>query len=263
MKVNSLAAYLLLLALSLTATLCKAQEEEEPEKHKSKYEPNTAIIIAPSYSAQFPFGNLGDRFGFNSQVSLHLSYKIKKNWMLGVEGGFIFGNVLKDNYIIDKITTTTGQLVSQNNDLIRVRPQMQGFTIKGEVGKIIPFSQKYPDAGLLLITGFGFLEHKIWLNVRESSLPQLSKTYRKGYDRMCNGPVISQFVGGAFMARRKYYSFYGGVQFDLGFTKDRRNYDFYEMRKLDENRLDMYLGIKLGWILPVFLQSSEKEYYYY
>ncbi len=250
-------------SLLITLTVFGQQAEEKKEKPESKFEPNTALIIAPSYTAQFPFGDMADRFGFNSQVSLNLMYKMKKNWLIGVEGGFLFGDQLRENYIIDKITTATGHLIGTNNDLIRVRPQMQGYTIKAEVGKIIPFSAKYPDAGLLLITSLGFLQHKIWLNVRETSVPQLSKTYRKGYDRMSNGPVISQFIGGTFMARRKYYSFYGGLQFDVAFTQNRRAFDFYEQRKLDEKRVDMFLGIKVGWILPVFLQANEKEYYYY
>ncbi|MFN8288556.1 MAG: hypothetical protein U0V74_17505 [Chitinophagales bacterium] len=264
MKLNFInkSSYLFLLVL-LSLTVFGQEQELPKTRPQSKFEPNDALIIAPSYTAQFPFGNMADRFGFNNQVSLNLMYKMKKNWLVGIEGGFMFGDQLRENYIIDKITTSTGHLIGTNNDLIRVRPQMQGFTIKAEFGKIIPFSPQYPDAGLLFITGFGMLQHKIWLNVRETSVPQLSKIYRKGYDRMCNGPVISQFVGGTFMARRKYYSFYAGLQFDVAFTKDRRNFDFYEQRKLTENRVDMFLGLKVGWILPIFLQANEKEYYYY
>jgi hypothetical protein len=208
-------------------------------------------------------GNMADRFGFNNLFGLQLMYKMKKNWIIGVEGSFLFGTKLRENYVIDNITTSSGQLIGQQNELVGVKSQEFGCNVKFNVGKIIPFSHKYPDAGLLLLTGIGFLQHKIGLNVREDVLPQLDKTYRKGYDRMSNGPVISQFIGGVFMARKKFVSAYAGIQFDMGFTENRRAYDFYLQRKLSEKRLDMFIGIRVGWILPIFLQASEKEYYYY
>jgi len=246
------------------------EKDPKPEKPKTtdegkklKFEPSTAILFAPIYTAQFPFGSMGDRFGFNNLFGMQIAYKLKKNWLIAVEGNFLFGTKLKDNYVLDNISTSTGQFVSQNNDLIRVRSQEQGCNIKFEVGKIIPFSSKYPDAGLLIMTGGGYLQHKIALNVKESSLPQLNKTYRKGYDRLCSGPVISQFIGGVFLARRKFVSAYVGLQFDVGFTENRRNFDFYSMQKLSEKRIDMFSGVRVGWIIPVFLQASEKEYYYY
>ncbi len=242
----------------------EASAQGKAEKKKKKqFDPSNAVLFVPSYTAQFPFGNMADRFGFNSLFGMQIAYKMKKNWIIGVEGGFLFGTKVREYYILDNISTSTGQLVSQNNDLITMQPQEQGFNLKFNVGKVIPFSEKYPDAGLLLMTGIGFLEHKIALNVKANSLPQLDKIYRKGYDRMSNGPVISQFVGGIFLERKRFVSFYGGVQFDVGFTQGRRNFDFYSAAPLKDKRIDMFLGIKVGWVIPVFLQTSEKEYFYY
>lgn len=239
-----------------------AQEEEAPKKKKHDFESNNAVIFAPIYTAQFPFGNMRDRFGFNSLFGLQIGYKMKKNWIVGLEGSFLYGATVRENYVLNNISLPSGQLIGQNNDLIRPKLQEMGANIKFTFGKLVPLSEKYPDAGLLFLTGFGFLSHKIAINVRSASLPQLDKTYRKGYDRLSNGPVISQFIGGLFMARRKYVSAYAGVQFDLGFTQGRR-YDFYSMQPLHDKRLDMFLGIRVGWIIPVFTQTSEKEYYYY
>jgi len=252
---------LLLQTLSVLL-LSYAQDSDDKKLSKSKFEPNKALIISPFYCAQFPFADMGERFGLTHQIGLTFMYKLNKNWIIGTEGGFIFGNKLRENYVLDNISNANGQFIGQTNDLITVRPNMLGGMFKFQVGKIIPFSTKYPDAGLLLITGLGFMQHKISINVRENILPQLNKTYRKGYDRMSNGPAISQFIGGIFMERRKMYSFYGGVQFDVGFTANRRAFDFYEMKKLNDKRVDFMIGVKLGWILPIFLQANEKEYFY-
>ena len=254
---------IILAGLMLFSSFIYAQKPEETKKKKKNFEPNNAIIIAPIYTAQFPFGNMRDRFGFNSLFGMHLAYKTKKNWMFGVEGSFLFGTTVRESYILDNISLSSGQLIGQNNDLITPKLQEMGASLKFNFGKVVPLSEKYPDAGLLFLTGFGFLSHKIAINVRASSLPQLDKTYRKGYDRMANGPVISQFIGGVFMARRKYVSAYAGLQFDLAFTQGRRPYDFYTMAPLHDKRIDMFLGIRIGWIIPVFTQTSEKEYYYY
>lgn len=260
MKTN----YLFLLLVSCAPLLISAQEETGSDKRKKKnFEPNTAILIAPTYTAQFPFGNMGDRFGFNNLIGLNLSYKIKKNWIIGLDGNFLFGTKVREDYVLDKISTSTGQFIGTDNSLIKVRGQERGGVLKVVVGKIIPFSEKYPDAGLMLQTGLGFIQHKIAIDVRENLLPQLNKTYRKGYDRMANGFVMSQFIGGAFMERKKFYSFYGGFQVDVAFTEGRRAYDFFNQAPLNDKRIDVFVGFKLGWVIPIFLQASEKEYYYY
>ena len=247
----------------LVCVLANAQKVDEAKPKKKKFEANNAFVIAPIYTAQFPFGNMADRFGFNSLFGIHVAYKTKKNWMVGVEGSFLYGTNVKENYVLDNIALPSGQLIGQTNALIRPKLQEMGANIKFTFGKIIPFSEKYPDAGLLLLTGFGFLSHKIAINVKAATLPQLDKTYRKGYDRLANGPVISQFIGGIFMARRKNISAYVGLQFDVAFTQGRRAYDFYSMAPMNDKRIDMFLGIRLGWIIPVFTQTSEKEYFYY
>lgn len=258
------AVLLLVFTFCLTAAaIAQSGQKQEPKEKKKNFEPNAAFLFSPVYTAQFPFGSMGDRFGFNNLFGFAIHYKMKKNWMIGVEGNFLFGTRVRESYVLDNISTYTGKHISQNNDLISVRPQEQGFNLKVNVGKVVPFSEKFPDAGLLFMTGFGMLQHKIAINVRETSLPQLNKTYRKGYDRLCNGPVLSQFIGGIFMERKRFISAYAGLQFDIGFTENRRNYDFYTMGKLSEKRLDMFLGIKVGWIIPYFLQASEKEFYYY
>lgn len=265
MKIRIAFLYLFPLTILLSATsfLYARQDESTTKKKKKNFEPNNAILFAPNYTAQFPFGNMRDRFGFNNLFGMQIAYKMKKNWLIALDGSFLYGTVVRENYVLDKISTSTGQFIGQNNNLVRVNLGEQGTNIQFRFGKIIPFSEKYPDAGLLFMTGFGFLQHKISINVRKTSIPQLDKTYRTGYDRMCNGPVLSQFVGGVFLARRKFYSFYGGVQFDIAFTKNARPYDFYLGEKLNEKRVDMFLGIKLGWLIPVFLKADEKEIFYY
>lgn len=264
MKINKI-LFLCVSALvfSISFNTLTAQEVQQEMKKKKDFEPGNAVLIAPTYTAQFPFGNMRDRFGFNSRFGLHIAYKMQKNWIIGAEGGFLFGTNVKENYVLDNISLSSGQHIGQNNDLIRPKLQEQGFDFKITAGKVVPFSEKFPDAGLLFMTSVGFVQHFIAVNVRATSLPQLDKTYRKGYDRMANGPMISQFIGGIFLARKTFASAYMGLQFDAAFTQGRRNYDFYSGAALKDKRIDLFIGLKVGWIIPVFTQTSEKEYFYY
>jgi hypothetical protein len=253
---------LVLCALVFTHTFSQDTTAHAAKK-KKKYEADPVMIICANYNGQFPFGNIKERFGFNSLFSLELLYKTKNNWLFGANGGFIYGSNVKQNYVLDNLENPNGLFVTQYNDLTGVRLQEQGFNVQATFGKIIPVSRKFPNSGVLLLTGFGMLQHKIAINVRAAELPQLSPEYKQGYDRLTNGPVISQFAGYTFMARRKYFCGYAGLQFDAGFTADRRPYDFYLMAPLKSQGVDMFLGLKIGYMIPVFLLTSEKEYYYY
>ena len=203
------------------------------------------------------------RFGFNNLFGMELLYKTNNNWLIGANGGFIYGSKSKQNYVFSTIATSTGQFITQFNDLTSIRPEEHGFNVQFTFGKIVPFSEKYPDAGLLFMTGFGMVQDKIAVSIKARELPQLSPTYRKGYDRLCNGPVLSQFIGGEFMARRKFISGYAGLQVDVSYTENRRPYDFYTMSKLNDKGVDVFIGLKLAWVIPVFLQTSDKEFFYY
>ncbi|MBL0310904.1 MAG: hypothetical protein IPP77_14915 [Bacteroidetes bacterium] len=254
--------YFLFLLFFAQGPFLKAQDEPKKPKKERRFESSSAVLIAPSYTAQFPFGDMKTRFGFNSLIGLHLSYKTANNWLVGGEVGVLVGARVKESYLLDNISTSSGQHVTLFNDLTNVKPNEIGYNVKFVAGKIVPLSKKFPDAGLLFMTSIGFLEHKILFNVRRTELPQLDKTYRTGYDRLSNGPVVSQFIGGIYMERKKFISVYGGLQFDLGFTQGRRPYDFYLQKPLNDKRMDMFIGIKFGWIIPIFLQASDKEYYF-
>ena len=48
--------------------------------------------ISLSYGAQLPFGDLQDRFGWSSIISLNADFKLASNWVIGASGHFFFGN---------------------------------------------------------------------------------------------------------------------------------------------------------------------------
>ena len=137
----------------------------------------------------------------------------------------------------------------------------EGFSVKAVLEKLFPFAKKLKNSGIYFNGGVGFIQHRILIRVPTRLVPQLDKTYRKGYDRMSNGALISIGTGFKFLEQKKLLSFNIGFQADIGFTKNRRPWNFDEGRKDNTERVDIFLGIKLGWIIPIQLNKDNVAQY--
>lgn len=235
--------------------------EDSKKFQRRQLHVNNAILINPSYNAQFPLGDMKKRFGFNSNIGLFLGYKVGNNWIVGVEGNFLFGNNIKENSILTKISTADGQQITTEGYINPNKLSEQGFSIKAEGGKIFRITKKLPQSGIYLLGGFGFLQHKILITQPTRLVPQLNKTYRKGYDRMSNGPVVSLATGFMFVERKTLLKFNIGCQADIAFTQNRRPWNFDEERKDNTQRLDIFIGAKFGIIIPVFTNKDNVDLY--
>ena len=159
-------------------------------------------------------------------------------------------------------TQATGQIIGQDGTLNNIPLQLSGFEIGLRVGKLIPLSKKRPNSGVLIALAPGFIQHKILINANSNNIPQLNSTYREGYDRLTNGPMVSGGLGYLYLDKKKFLSFYGGLDFAAGFTQERRNWNFDLMSADTHHRIDMLVGIKLAWVIPVFTNRDSEVYYY-
>jgi membrane protein YqaA with SNARE-associated domain len=76
------------------------------------------------------------------------------------------------------------------------------------------------------------------------------------------GGIVGYVLGYFFMGRSRVLNFYGGIELYQAFTKSKRDYIF-DLMGPDNNRYtDMFLGIKIGWMIPVNRRYPEKYYYY-
>lgn len=255
---------LLVLLLLIGIQFCFAQSQDSLARAKRRaLNSNNAVLINPSYIAQFPFGDMKKRFGFNSTIGLQIGYTLPKNFMIGIEGNYLFGTKVKEDSILINVSTyPNAQHINTNGELDNVRLQESGFVIKLNIGKIFAFNAKHPSTGILAMVSGGFLQHNIWINAKERLLPQFDKTYRKGYDRMSNGPVVSMMLGFIRLERKKKLNFYGGLQFDAAFTQNRRAWNFDENRHDDTKRIDLFLGIRVGWLIPIYTNKDNVDFFY-
>jgi hypothetical protein len=239
---------------------CNLSAQDEKTYVKPTENNGNALLITVHYTAMFPFKDVAKRFGFTSGIGGAFTYQLKHRIHVGAEGSFLFGKTVKEQGILDHITTADGYFINaDDNSLTTVFLQERGMILKAVVGKTIPFSRKNPDnhSGILFLTGIGYMQHKILIDPRAAAIPQLNKTYRKGYDRLTSGVCISQFVGAILLKRKKFVSLYGGFQVDAGFTKSQRNWNFDTNSADKAKRIDLFLSVKVAWIIPVFKKFQE------
>ena len=249
--------YILLLSLVLSVFLINAQEKDDPIVF------DDALLISPNYSFQLPLNDMFHSYGFNHNLGMEVGYKFGQNWIISAEGNFMFGGRVKDTTIIDNLLTD-GYLIGKDGTLEEANITLRGMTIMAKIGKIIYFNPKMPNSGLLLKFGIGYMDHKIFIDVNDKNVPQLSSQIRTGYDRFSNGIAFSQYVGLIKLEKKQYLNIAFGIEATQGITQNRRPYDFATGQTFDKTRFDFLIGFKFNWYLPVFMgKSSKSEFYYY
>jgi hypothetical protein len=246
----------LLLSFFLLPVFAFAQVKISEEKA------NFALFNA-FYSYQIPGHDLAERFGHSSMIGGGFLYKFKSNLIAGLEGGFIFSeNVKNESQYLKMIGTADGNVISEAGTFAGVFFHQRGFNIGARFGGIIPAFGPNQNSGILLMGGAGMLQHKIRIEVDENNAPQLRDDYKKGYDRLTNGPSISQFIGYVHFDNDRTINFKIGLEFTQAWTQSRRPYDFDRMEPDTQKRFDSLWGIRLGWVLPLY-KRAPREYYYF
>ncbi len=226
---------------------------------------DTSIFMVPitvSYSFQLPQGDLAERFGWNNNLALGGAVKFKSNYMLGLEGSFLFGNNVKEGGMLRHIATSNGVVVDQSGDPAKLFLYQRGYTILAYAGKLIPIVGPNPNSGMLLRLGGGYMRHKVRIESQTSEVPALEGEYLKGYDRLTAGPMFSAFVGYQHIGNNRMINFMFGFQMDLGFTRSLRPYNFDTGRAEDGLRFDGLNGLRAGWTLPLYRSRDDRTYFY-
>jgi len=218
------------------------------------------LLVGFSYGYQFPLADMKTRFGNDGLVGAEVNYKLRNNFTFGVDGGYMFGRKVKEDQFLNNMVTPDGYFVGYGGIYGNVALFERGYFLAGNVGKIVPLGFNNPNSGIYTRLGVGFLQHKIKITDTEESLYQLSGDYVKGYDRLSNGLMLSQYVGYLNIDPRHLLNFHVGVFVQEGFTQNRRSWNYDERRRDTKNRLDMLAGIRAAWMLPFFGRSEERTY---
>ena len=216
-----------------------------------------------TYSYQIPGGDIANTFGNNSTIGGGLFYKTMKNVIFSLDGNYIFGSDVKNEAeILSMVLNAQGYIIDGNGTYAAYTTWERGMTINFRIGKIFNVLSPNPNSGLMLMGGLGYLQHRLIIDNQHRTAPQISNDYAKGYDRLTSGLSVNEFIGYFYMGNSKALNFYGGFEFVQGFTKSRRDYVFDLIKKDTDNKLDLFFGIRIGWMIPAYKRAATQYYYY-
>jgi len=216
------------------------------------------VLAHFTLGGHLPGGDLKDRFGINGSLGTGAEFISRQDWVIGFEGAFIFGNKVKEDPL-SILRTPSGDIIGNDRSIATIRYQERGLYIGATMGKLIPMSKK--RAGLRLTLGGGWSQHLIRIFDESRSVVQIKGDYKKGYDRLCGGPALQQFIGWQQVGQGRSMSWLIGFEFNQAFTQTRRDWDFTEMRKIEGNRVDLRFGVRVAWTLPFYTGYAEEIYY--
>lgn len=208
-------------------------------------------------------GDIADLYGPSSTIGGGLGYKFKSNFYIGLEYNYLFGGKVKNgDEILQGILTSDGQLITQGGEYAIFQYMLRGHIIWFQFGKLFPVFGPNPNSGILVKLGGGFTQHRMDISIQENSALQLDGDYKYGYDRMNRGYGLNQFIGYQFLGDSRIWNFHAGFECSQAWTRNVRDVNFDTRMKDDTQHLDLYFGIKIGWIIP-FYKQAPADYYYY
>ena len=248
---------ILLITCTLSIAVASAQvHREHPIREAGNKD--KAILLHLTFGMHLPAADMADRFGADGGFGLAPEYLTVNNFILGVEGQYFFGPKVNEDPLAI-LRTPEGSIIGKDRLLASVVLRKRGYYFGGTVGKLITFKDN--RAGIRLTFGAGLLRHWIRIQDDNSSVTELTGDYKKGYDRLSGGLALNQFIGWQNLAANRRSNWLVGLEFNEGFTNTLRDWDFNDMRKLDDSRLDIRIGIRIAWTLPFYLGKPEEIYY--
>jgi hypothetical protein len=208
------------------------------------------LTINITYAGQLAGGDLKDDFTNNLNIGGGIQYMSKNNWIFGIEANTMFGSKLRKD-VLANMRTAEGEIINGDQTFAIVFLEGRGFYGGLLAGKLINVSKKSPKSGIRLTASTGMLQHKIRIEDRTGGLTQLRGEYVKGYDRLTNGLAFTEFIGYQYISNNGLVNLMAGFELTQGFTKNRRSWDYLEMKRLDKSRVDLLNGFRVGWVLTI------------
>ncbi|MEM8526824.1 MAG: hypothetical protein AAGG68_19445 [Bacteroidota bacterium] len=234
-----------------------AQTQSTPKLNEGN-----GILLNFSYGYQFPFADLGERFGNNGVGYVGVEYWTKNSFIIGVESSFLFGSVVKED-VIAGLRTQEGFIIGNDRDVADVQLRQRGFYTGGLIGKLFPLRENNNRSGIRTTLGLGLLQHKIRIqDDPQRDVASLTTELKKGYDRLTNGLALNQFIGYQHLGNDRQFNFSAGVEFIQGFTQNRRSFNFDTQMQDTQMRLDVLLAVRLTWVLPFYLNETAEDIIY-
>lgn len=217
--------------------------------------------IAMSYSFQFPGLDLATRYGLYSNAGASFFVKTKKNWLMGVEWNYIFGNQIRENGMLDSIRVPNGNIIDRNGEYAIVRLYQRGHVAQVKLGKLFQTGWPNVNSGVFVMASAGFVRHKIRIDEVGRRTPQLSPDYKKGYDRLTGGLNTQLSIGYLFYSSYRLANFFFAMDLNYALTRSMRTWQFDLNRPDDTQRREFSAGPRIGLVIPLYRKTPNEFYF--
>lgn len=243
---------LILILFIFLVGICSAQ--------KDSVKPIAAPLVGVHFGGDLPFGDLGKRYGSNLTTGFNFMYKTKKNLLFGFDFNYGFGRNFKED-VLSQLKNSDGFIVDNSGYPADLRVSERVLNMVLHFGKLLPLGALNKNSGLMLDAGLGYMQHRIHFYDANVQIAAVKGDIKNGFDRLTNGIVASQFVGYLYLSDSRLLNFYMGVESYEGFTKSVRKLNYDTGLADTQSRLDILLGFRIGWILPLYSRTP-KNYFY-
>jgi hypothetical protein len=265
-KQKSMKKQILTIIIAFFGTILPVFAQEVPiikslDPHLQPKKIVAAYTIEVGYGLQFPADLLAKRFGMSNYICGGVHYYTPKMWFFGLDGGYFFGNDLREDPLAH-YKTADGRMLGKDREYSLLVQDERGFMIGAIAGKVFPLLKKYPESGIRASLTVGYLQH--WIQQRDfnGQTPLLEDPYLIGFDRKTNGVHATEFIGFQFVDNKGYLNLFGGFEFTQGLTKSMRVWDTdLQQAASTATRLDILNGFRVGITLALRQPKSNEIFY--
>ena len=225
-------------------------------------EARQGFLFQPHWAYQYAGGDLAERYYPFSSIGMAVEYKTRSGWQFGFDYDWYYGEKVRDTGLFEGIIASSRQVIDQDGHFSIIDMDIQGHYVSMQVGRLFSLTAKRPNSGIYLALGAGYLRHKIDIRASQVTIPQINGEYEKGYDRLAGGPALREFIGYQFLEQHNRFHFRVGLEFNQGFTKGMRSWNYSTNSPGTEDRLDLPVALKFSLIVPVYTKESEDEEFF-
>lgn len=216
------------------------------------------VNLQSAYLFEIPIGKLADRYGVNNKFEFKLEFLSKNQWAFYLKSGLRFGDRVKEDALAP-LRTKEGYVIGANGFYADVFGRKRGFDYAFGIDKLIPLDT-YIKSNHQIRIGLAIIRTAHWVKLIDDSqsVTQILGKYSNLYDRYTSGFGIEENVQFQYNTKANNAAFLIGLQLSQSFTTEHRATHL----GLDQNRIDMYLGAKLSYLLPLYTFSDQKSIFY-
>lgn len=224
---------------------------------------STIRLLEFKYGYHLPLVDMKDRFGSNNDFGISfISIGAEQKWFLGLEGIFLFGSTVKED-VLASLRTYDGGIIGIDARHGDINLKERGFYTGAQAGRIFYTGTKADNlTGIRIQVGGGILQHKIRVQDNFKNIVALEKKYRKGYDRLTNGPAFHLGLGYEYQSPANNLHFHIMADLYGARTASRRDIDHTTGEYLDLKRTDILAGLSLAYIVTIS-RSRKPDHIYY